>query len=114
MLQNNVGILAMLDEECLRPGDVSDVTFLEKLNQVCSGHAHYESRGCRKTQSDRTLPHDAFRLVHYAGSVTVCLYICVSLYFLDPFFLRVLITACLYLSAFFRYGMYFRILGSVG
>lgn len=61
----------MLDEECLRPGEVSDTTFLHKLNQVCCKHAHYESRGCRKTQSDRTLPHDAFRLVHYAGSVRV-------------------------------------------
>lgn len=68
--KNNVGILAMLDEECLRPGNVSDETFLQKLNQACSNHAHYESRGCRKSQSDRTLPHDAFRLVHYAGSVT--------------------------------------------
>lgn len=68
--KNNCGILAMLDEECLRPGEVSDMTFLHKLNQVCCNHVHYESRGCRKTQSDRTLPHDAFRLVHYAGSVT--------------------------------------------
>lgn len=63
----------MLDEECLRPGEVSDMTFLHKLNQVCCNHVHYESRGCRKTQSDRTLPHDAFRLVHYAGSVRVIL-----------------------------------------
>ena len=67
--QNNVGILAMLDEECLRPGQVSDQTFLEKLNQTCWMHEHYESRGCKKSQSDKNLPHDAFRLQHYAGAV---------------------------------------------
>ena len=68
--KNNEGILAMLDEECLRPGNVSDDTLLEKLNQNCWNHKHYESRGCRKAQSDKTLPHDAFRLMHYAGAVT--------------------------------------------
>ncbi|XP_033732027.1 unconventional myosin-Ia-like isoform X2 [Pecten maximus] len=66
----NVGILAMLDEECLRPGNVTDKTFLEKLNVACGNHPHYESRGCRKNQSDRTLSHDIFRLKHYAGNVT--------------------------------------------
>lgn len=70
-LQNNCGILAMLDEECLRPGNTSDGTFLEKLDQLCHSHPHFESRGCKKSQSDKTLPHHAFRLIHYAGSVSV-------------------------------------------
>ena len=60
----------MLDEECLRPGYVSDQTFLQKLDQLCHNHPHYESRGCKKSQSDRTLPHHAFRLIHYAGAVS--------------------------------------------
>ena len=68
--QNNVGILSMLDEECLRPGVTTDQTFLQKLNDKCHSHPHFESRGCRKTQSDRSLPHDAFRLIHYAGAVS--------------------------------------------
>lgn len=67
--KSNVGILAMLDEECLRPGDVTDQTFLNKLNQTCANHPHYESRGVKKTRSDKTLPHDCFRLQHYAGAV---------------------------------------------
>lgn len=67
--QNNVGILALLDEECMLPGNVTDKTFLEKLNVACKNHPHFESRGLKKNQSDRTLPHDAFRLKHYAGSV---------------------------------------------
>ncbi len=59
----------MLDEECLRPGRVSDDTLLEKLSAQCATHAHFASRGCRKAQSDKSLPHDAFRLQHYAGAV---------------------------------------------
>ena len=68
--QNVSGILSLLDEECLRPGNTSDLTFLAKLNDRCAGHPHYESRNCRKNQSDKTLPHDAFRLCHYAGNVS--------------------------------------------
>ncbi|XP_041372192.1 unconventional myosin-Ib-like [Gigantopelta aegis] len=67
--KNNTGILALLDEECLRPGDVSDSTFLKKLDSKCHDHPHYESRNCKKNQSDKTLPYDAFRLKHYAGNV---------------------------------------------
>ena len=61
----------MLDEECLRPGNVSDLTFLDKLDHFCCSHRHYQSRGCAKSRSDRTLPHDAFRLIHYAGAVSM-------------------------------------------
>ena len=67
--QNNQGILALLDEECLRPGNTSDSTFLEKMDSRCESHPHYESRRCKKNQSDKTLPHEAFRLRHYAGNV---------------------------------------------
>ncbi|KAK7488188.1 hypothetical protein BaRGS_00020630 [Batillaria attramentaria] len=71
LIEKNVsGILSLLDEECLRPGNTTDRTFLAKLDERCAGHPHYESRNCRKTQSDKTLPHDAFRLKHYAGNVT--------------------------------------------
>lgn len=29
------------DEECLRPGDATDITFLEKLEDSLGGHAHF-------------------------------------------------------------------------
>ncbi|XP_059575215.1 unconventional myosin-Ia isoform X3 [Alligator mississippiensis] len=66
------GILALLDEECLRPGTVSPATFLAKLDQAFGNHKHYESR---KSQSDRritdtSLPSTCFRVHHYAGKVT--------------------------------------------
>ncbi|XP_061413053.1 unconventional myosin-Ib-like [Lethenteron reissneri] len=66
------GILAMLDEECLRPGSVSDQTFLDKLGSVCAHHSHFQSRLCSNARflSDTSLPHDCFRVQHYAGIVT--------------------------------------------
>uniref|UniRef100_A0A8D0CJM9 Myosin IB n=1 Tax=Scleropages formosus TaxID=113540 RepID=A0A8D0CJM9_SCLFO len=71
---NNKGILAMLDDECLRPGTVTDETFLDKLNTVCAGHHHFESRHCTNSQflTDHTLPHNCFRIQHYAGKVLYC------------------------------------------
>ncbi|GIY10789.1 unconventional myosin-Ib [Caerostris darwini] len=69
-LQNHHGILALLDEECLRPGPVSDETFLYKLTQACQDNPYFESRGCRNFVADSTLPHHSFRVRHYAGAVT--------------------------------------------
>uniref|UniRef100_A0AAY4ELB2 Unconventional myosin-Ib n=1 Tax=Denticeps clupeoides TaxID=299321 RepID=A0AAY4ELB2_9TELE len=68
---NQNGILAMLDEECLRPGNVTDETFLEKLNTVCAYHQHFESRRSKNSKflTDHSLPHNCFRIQHYAGKV---------------------------------------------
>ncbi|GFS50736.1 unconventional myosin-Ib [Trichonephila inaurata madagascariensis] len=66
--QNHHGILALLDEECLRPGPVSDETFLYKLTQACQDNPYFESRGCRNFIADSTLPHHSFRVRHYAGA----------------------------------------------
>nr|CAB3264154.1 unconventional myosin-Ib-like [Phallusia mammillata] len=64
------GILSMLDEESMRPGDVTDQTLLAKLESVCGKHKHFESRRDSKFLADKTLPHEAFRIQHYAGKVT--------------------------------------------
>ncbi|GFY19669.1 unconventional myosin-Ib [Trichonephila clavipes] len=66
--KNHHGILALLDEECLRPGPVSDETFLYKLTQACQDNPYFESRGCRNFIADSTLPHHSFRVRHYAGA----------------------------------------------
>ncbi|XP_043823869.1 unconventional myosin-Ia [Dromiciops gliroides] len=68
---NQQGILAMLDEECLRPGMVTDSTFLAKLNQMFSKHNYYESRVTQNAQHqhDPTLGLNCFRIQHYAGKV---------------------------------------------
>lgn len=69
---NQRGILAMLDEECLRPGVVSDTTFLAKLNQLFSKHDHYESKVTQNAQRqyDHSMGLSCFRICHYAGKVT--------------------------------------------
>ncbi|XP_068079672.1 unconventional myosin-Ib isoform X3 [Danio rerio] len=72
LIENNKnGILAMLDEECLRPGTVTDETFLDKLNTVCAEHQHFESRLSKNSKflTDHSLPHNCFRIQHYAGKV---------------------------------------------
>ncbi|EHB06520.1 Myosin-Ia [Heterocephalus glaber] len=69
---NQRGILAMLDEECLRPGVVSDSTFLAKLNQLFCKHSHYESKVTQNAQNqyDHSMGLSCFRICHYAGKVT--------------------------------------------
>ncbi|KAM6934834.1 unconventional myosin-Ib isoform 7-T7 [Xenentodon cancila] len=72
LIENNQnGVLAMLDEECLRPGTVTDETFLDKLNTVCAEHQHFESRLSKNSKflNDHSLPHNCFRIQHYAGKV---------------------------------------------
>uniref|UniRef100_A0A4W5KQ63 Unconventional myosin-Ib n=1 Tax=Hucho hucho TaxID=62062 RepID=A0A4W5KQ63_9TELE len=72
LIENNQnGILAMLDEECLRPGTVTDDTFLDKLNTICAEHQHFESRLSKNSKflTDHSLPHSCFRIQHYAGKV---------------------------------------------
>ncbi|NXC77995.1 MYO1A protein, partial [Anhinga anhinga] len=66
------GILAMLDEECLRPGVVNEDTFISKLNQLFATHKHYESKETQNAQRvmDASLPLQCFRIHHYAGKVT--------------------------------------------
>ncbi|KAF1642936.1 Unconventional myosin-Ia, partial [Eudyptes chrysocome] len=66
------GILAMLDEECLRPGVVNEDTFLIKLNQLFATHKHYESKETQNARHimDASLPPQCFRIHHYAGKVT--------------------------------------------
>ncbi|NXG49502.1 MYO1A protein, partial [Psilopogon haemacephalus] len=66
------GILAMLDEECLRPGVVNEDTFLTKLNQLFASHKHYESRETQNAKHvmDPSLQPHCFRIHHYAGKVT--------------------------------------------
>ncbi|XP_065609950.1 unconventional myosin-Ia isoform X1 [Cyrtonyx montezumae] len=73
LIENSkVGILAMLDEECLRPGTVNEDTFIAKLNQVFASHKRYESKETlnAKHVTDISLPLRCFRIHHYAGKVT--------------------------------------------
>ncbi|KAK0170717.1 hypothetical protein PV328_008530 [Microctonus aethiopoides] len=64
------GIISLMDEECLRPGDPTDLSFLEKLNANLSNHPHYISHMKADLQTQKKMGRDEFRLIHYAGGVT--------------------------------------------
>ncbi|KAL2091871.1 hypothetical protein ACEWY4_011669 [Coilia grayii] len=66
------GIIAVLDEECLRPGDATDLTFLEKLEEKMGHHPHFVTHMLADKSTRRTLERGDFRLLHYAGEVTYC------------------------------------------
>uniref|UniRef100_A0A672PX23 Unconventional myosin-Ic-like n=1 Tax=Sinocyclocheilus grahami TaxID=75366 RepID=A0A672PX23_SINGR len=63
------GIISILDEECLRPGDASDITFLEKLEDTVGGHAHFLTHKLADVKTRKVMGREEFRLIHYAGEV---------------------------------------------
>jgi len=60
------GIVRTLDDECNRPGDKSDATWLASMAAAVGKHDHLQvSTGPR----DKEVPDGFFRMVHYAGTV---------------------------------------------
>uniref|UniRef100_A0A8C5FI53 Myosin IHb n=1 Tax=Gadus morhua TaxID=8049 RepID=A0A8C5FI53_GADMO len=66
------GIISVLDEECLRPGEATDLTFLEKLEEKMGGHPHFVTHKLADQKTRKTMQRGDFRLLHYAGEVTYC------------------------------------------
>ncbi|GBP21053.1 Myosin-IB [Eumeta japonica] len=64
------GIISILDDECLRPGEPTDGSFLEKLAQRLDGHRHFYSHRRANIKTQKIMGRDEFCLVHYAGEVT--------------------------------------------
>ncbi|KAI5635816.1 myosin head (motor domain) domain-containing protein [Phthorimaea operculella] len=64
------GIISILDDECLRPGDATDLSFLEKMSQQLDGHPHFKSHRKVDSRTQKLMGRDEFCLVHYAGEVT--------------------------------------------
>ncbi|XP_054157929.1 unconventional myosin-Ic-like [Oppia nitens] len=67
--ERHKGIIALLDEECLRPGDASDDTFLEKLELNVGTHPHFCSHNTGDNKTKKIIERNQFRLSHYAGEV---------------------------------------------
>ncbi|XP_076020339.1 unconventional myosin-Ih [Genypterus blacodes] len=66
------GIISLLDEECLRPGEATDLTLLEKMEEAIGGHPHFVTHKLANQKTRKTLDRGDFRLLHYAGEVTYC------------------------------------------
>nr|XP_056721155.1 unconventional myosin-Ic [Euleptes europaea] len=64
------GIISILDEECLRPGEATDTTFLEKLEETIKNHPHFLTHKLADAKTRKSLGREEFRLLHYAGEVT--------------------------------------------
>ncbi|XP_053219280.1 unconventional myosin-Ih isoform X6 [Podarcis raffonei] len=70
--EKHKGIISILDEECLRPGEATDLSFLEKLEEKVGDHAHFVTRKLADQKTRKSIDWVAFRLLHYAGEVTYC------------------------------------------
>jgi myosin-1 len=67
--EKHLGIIALLDEECLRPGDATDLTFLDKMNERLADHPHYICHSRASIQIQKLMGRNEFKLRHYAGDV---------------------------------------------
>lgn len=47
-----------MDEECLRPGDATDTSFLHKMTDNLSSHVHYISHKKADTKTQKTMGRD--------------------------------------------------------
>eukprot|EP00118_Oscarella_pearsei_P025055 m.307394 g.307394 ORF g.307394 m.307394 type:complete len:1004 (+) comp42235_c0_seq1:121-3132(+) len=63
------GIIAILDEECLVPGDQHDAAFLTHLNKKLAKHDHFISMETNPNAKELNRERD-FQIKHYAGAVT--------------------------------------------
>ncbi|KAJ8005944.1 hypothetical protein DPEC_G00123140 [Dallia pectoralis] len=70
--EKHKGIISLLDEECLRPGEATDLTFLERLEEKMGSHPHFITHKLGDQTTRKTMERDEFRLLHYAGEVTYC------------------------------------------
>lgn len=68
--EKHKGIISLMDEECLRPGEPSDTTLIAKMHTSFRHHKHYISHQKADIQLQKVMGRDEFRLLHYAGDVT--------------------------------------------
>lgn len=68
--EKHKGIIAIMDEECLRPGDTTDLSFLNKMSNQLLNHKHYICHSKAPLAVQKVMGRDEFRLLHYAGEVT--------------------------------------------
>ncbi|XP_069817480.1 unconventional myosin-Ih isoform X3 [Dendropsophus ebraccatus] len=70
--EKHKGIIAIMDEECLRPGEATDLSFLAKLEEKVGDHPHFLTRKLAGPGAGKSIDWVDFQLIHYAGEVTYC------------------------------------------
>ncbi|KAK7895286.1 hypothetical protein WMY93_020611 [Mugilogobius chulae] len=56
----HTGIISLLDEECLRPGEATDLTFLEKMEEEIGNHPHFVTHKLANQKTRKTLERGRF------------------------------------------------------
>ena len=54
-----------MDEECLRPGEPTDKSFLEKMNENLSSHEHYISHKKAGKDLQKTMSREVRSKIHF-------------------------------------------------
>jgi myosin-1 len=67
--EKHKGIISLMDEECLRPGEPTDKSFLAKMNANLLRHEHYISHQKAGKALQKSMTREEFCLKHYAGDV---------------------------------------------
>ncbi|KAH9389795.1 Unconventional myosin-Ih [Tyrophagus putrescentiae] len=67
--QRHKGIIDFLDEECLRPGEPNDFTFLAKLEENLGQHSRMALVKGLNNKNRNNAVTDQFKISHYAGEV---------------------------------------------
>ncbi|XP_077448132.1 unconventional myosin-Ic-like [Stigmatopora argus] len=67
--EKHKGIVAILDDECMRPGETGDASFLEKLEDALGAHPHFVTHKLANGKIRKAMTREEFRLLHYAGEV---------------------------------------------
>lgn len=62
------GIISIMDEECLVPGNTNDLTLLKKLNKNLQGHKHFKGFN-KMLKKQMKFENNEFQVIHYAGPV---------------------------------------------
>ncbi|KAM4708233.1 unconventional myosin-Ih [Discoglossus pictus] len=70
--EKHKGIISIMDEECLRPGEATDLSFLAKLEEKVGEHPHFLTRKLADPYTRKSIDWVDFQLIHYAGEVTYC------------------------------------------
>uniref|UniRef100_A0A8C5DWR4 Unconventional myosin-Ic-like n=1 Tax=Gouania willdenowi TaxID=441366 RepID=A0A8C5DWR4_GOUWI len=68
--EKHKGIISIMNEECLRPGETCDASFLEKMEDSIGGHPHFVTHKLANGKTRRVMSREEFRLLHYAGEVS--------------------------------------------
>ena len=55
---NSIAIISLMDEECLRPGEPTDKSFLAKMNENLSSHEHYISHKKAGKELQKTMSRE--------------------------------------------------------